>query len=214
MTAQVPPASDLWSQTVDRVKDRTNNRSLWETMEKAVGIAVENGNLIVGLNARLFNEAGHLTTSEHRNAIELVASQLAGEPLKLRVIEGDTFADWENTKIRDARVTAMREETYVKRDRQAAASQGWDSMYEYVARAFSSVQYRQLPQSKARYLTDMLYVLADAMNQNYPDNPDEQTARMLARVLDRVAQYAEVPPTIVALELDRLRAWQKQNPEQ
>lgn len=206
-------ASELWPKVVDRVKDRVNSRSLWETMEKTVGIAIENGTLIVGLNSRVFNEAGHMTTSEHRNAIESAASALAGTPLKLRIIEGDSLADWLATQKRDERVAALREATYARRDKQEAASQNWDQLYDYATRTYSQLAMRQLPQMKARYLTDMLYVLAEAMATLYPDNPDDNTERLFARVIDKVAANADVPPALVALELDRLRAWQKQSAE-
>jgi len=211
MTASNLSASELWAKTVDRVKDRVNNRSLWETMEKAVGIVVEDGVFIVGLNARIFNEAGHLTTSEHRNAIEASASSFAGAPLKLRVIEGDTLADWVATKKNDVRIAAMREASFDRRDHMQADAQNWDMVYDYVTRTYSATPMRQLPQAKARYLSDMLYVLSDAMDQLYPEQPDETAERHLARLIDKVAQSCEIPSTILALELQRLRAWQKQN---
>jgi hypothetical protein len=203
--------AELWKKVEDRVKDRVNHRSLWEVMEKAVGIAIEGDTFIVGLNARNFNEAGHMNVSEHKNAIEQAASTFAGRPLKLRIIEGDTLADWVSTKQRDERVAAMRTATYERRDRDQAASQNWDTLYDYVSRAYSALPMRSLPQSKARYLTDMLYVIGDAMVQLYPENPDESADRMLARVIEKVASNAEVPGTLVALELERLRAWQRQN---
>jgi hypothetical protein len=211
MASENLPASELWAKTVDQVKHRVNNRSLWETLEKTVGITIEDGIFIVGLEARVYNEAGNLTTAEHKNAIEVAASQIAGQPLRIRVIEGETPADWVATKKRDERVAAMRETTYERRDKESAESQSWDALYDYAARSYSSLQMRQLPQSKARYLTDMLYVLSDAMNQLYPEQPDEHTQRLLARVIDKVAGSAEVPATLVALELERLRAWQKQS---
>src|SRR5438105_2841730 len=100
MTENQPSASELWAKTVDRVKDRVNQRSLWETMENSVGIAIDdsNGIFIIGLDSKLFNNAGYLTTAEHRNAIESAASALAGAPLKIRVIEGTSLADWIATK--------------------------------------------------------------------------------------------------------------------
>jgi hypothetical protein len=57
----------------------------------------------------------------------------------------------------------------------------------------------------------MLYALSDNMDRLMPEEPDEASERMLARVIDRVAGNAEVPATMVAMELERLRAWQKQN---
>jgi hypothetical protein len=204
-------APEIWAKTVDQVKHRVNNRSLWEALEKAVGITIEDGILIVGMRAGFFSEAGHMTTSEHKNAIERAASELAGQPLRMRIIEGEAFDDWLFTKKRDERVAASREATYERRDREESATQSWDGLYEHAARAYSATQFRQLPQSKARYLTDMLYVLSDALAQLGNDELDEQNQRLMARVIDRVAGNAEVPSTMVAMELERLRAWQKQS---
>jgi hypothetical protein len=211
MPAENLSAPQLWARIVQIVKDRVNNRSLWETMEQTVGIAVEEDTLIIGLNSSIFNKAGHLNVSEHRNAIEHAVAEAAGRPLKVRIIEGDTLADWAATKKRDARVAAMREATYERRDRQEAEAQNWDTLYEYAARAYSNTSLRQLPQAKARYLTDMLYALADAMDRLCPEEPDENTQRLAARVMERVAGNAGVPATLVALELERLRTWRKQN---
>ncbi|HXG25015.1 MAG TPA: hypothetical protein VNJ09_10700, partial [Chthonomonadales bacterium] len=184
---------------------------LWQAMEKATGITVEDNTFIIGLASNIFNLAGHLTVSEHRNAIETALSQLLGRPIKARIIEGTTLQDWIETKKRDERVAAMRETTYERRERQEAAAQSWDTVYEYVARAYSATPLRQLPQSKARFLMEMVHIIRDAMDHLYPQNPDETTERLLARVIDRVATSAEVSPTVVALELERLREQHKSN---
>jgi hypothetical protein len=213
MTDSTLNPSDLWIQTVNLVKDRVNHRSLWEAMEQAVGIAIEQDTFIVGLNPRFFNQAGHLNVSAHKNAIENAVKDLTGRPLKVRIIEGDTIDDWNYTKQRDARIAAMREATYQRKDREEAEAQSWDTLIEYVAREYSNTPLRQLPQSRARFLTRMLYVVSDAMDTLYSENPDEAVERHLARVIDRIANVTDTPATIVALELDRLRAWRQQSAE-
>ncbi len=209
MPATIP---DIWNKTVNLVKDRVNQRSLWEAMEKAVGITIEDDVFIIGLNPSIFNMAGYMTSALHRNAIDRSLSEAAGRELHSRVIEGDTVADWEALKKREARVATVRAANYEHRDRIEAESQSWDSVYDYVARTFTSTPMRQLPQVKSRYLTDMLYALCDAVDALYPTDPDEHSERMFARVLDRVAQNADVPATLVAMELERLRAWRAQSP--
>lgn len=214
MTASNPSPAQIWERAVDLVKDRVNRRSLWVALEKAVGIAVADDTFIIGLNPRFLSEAGHLRTAEHQIAIERAVREVAGQPLKVRLIEGDSLADWRAAQEADRRIAAMRESTYERRDRQEAEAQSWDALYEYVGRAYSSVPLRTLPQSRARYLTSMLYVLADALDTLYPETPDEATERQLARVIERVASNCEASATIVALELERLRAWRAQNPAQ
>lgn len=213
MSTESLSTAQLWDQVVSLCKDRVNNRSFWEALEQAVAITVEGDTLIIGLRAEIFNLAGHLNVSEHRNAIEQSASSLLGRKIALRIIEGDSMTDWVNRKRRDARVAAHREATYERRDQLQAEAQSWDALYDYVARAYSGTPLRSLPQSRARYTTEMVYVIADAMDQLYPENPDENTERLLARVIDRVATNVELPSTLVAMEIERLRAWKRQNPQ-
>jgi len=211
METQPLSQPELWAKTADQAKDRVNNRSFWEALENAVPLTIENDTLIVGLNARIFNMAGHLTVSDHKNTIETVLSKLAGHRLTIRVIEGDTLEDWNYTKAREERVAVMRATSYERKDREDAEGQSWDALHDYVARAYSGAKLRQLPQSKARFLTDMLYIVSDAMDNLYPEPADDATERHLARIIDKVASSAEVAPAIVALELERLRQWRKQS---
>ena len=202
---------EIWAKTVDQIKLKINNISFWEALEHTVPIALEGDVLVIGLPPTAGSDAGHFARAEHRNAIDTAISQFAGRKISFRLIDGHTPADWEATKVRDQRAAALREDTYEKRDVESAQTQNWDVLYEYAARAYSSVQFRQLPQGKARYLTDMLYVMSDAVTQLSLDPTDELANRQLARTIDRVAHNADVPPTLVALELERLRAWQKQS---
>ncbi len=206
MAAETLSAPELWTKTVTLVKNRVNHRSLWETMEKAAGIAIEDDTLIIGLNARISNMAGHLSVSDHRNAIERALQELTGRRLNFRIIEGDTPEDWAFTKKRDERVAAMRSSTYERKDREETEAQSWDELHDLVARAYSSTQLRQLPQRKARYLSEMFSVIIDAMDRLYPEYPDDTTERHLARVIDKVAGNAEVPSALVAFEINRIRS--------
>lgn len=204
MASDILSPQQLWLCATDAVKDRINNRSLWETMEQAVGITLEDDVLIIGLNPRDINHASHLTVAEHRNAIERALSTLAGARLRFRVIEGQTLEDWALVKTRDARVAAHRTQTWDRRDRIEDTVQTWEGLLEEVARLYSSTPLRALPQSKARFLRQTLHVVRQAMERFGFDPADETAQRQLARVIDRIATSAEVPATLVALELDRL----------
>ena len=211
MAADSLSAPELWTKAVPIVKDRVMNRSFWEAMELAVGVAIDGDTFVVGFNPLQFSHAGHLTVSDHKNALEKALKELAGRPLTVRVIEGDTLEDWNIAKSREARVAAMREATYKQRDRERVQSQSWDALHDRIQRDYSGTQHRSLPQSKARFLTDMLYVVSDAMDNLYGETPDETTERHLARIIEKVADCSGVPAPIVAFELDRLRAWQEQS---
>jgi hypothetical protein len=206
MSSENLSAHDLWAKTVEQVKLRVNHRSLWETLEKTVGIAIEDGTMIVGMNARYLNEAGHMQTSEHRNVIETTLASFAGQPLKVRLIEGETLADWEATKQRDARVAAMRSATYERKDKESSTAQTWDSLYDRVSKSWSGLHGRQLPQIRSRYIAEMVKAVAQMMDSSQPEDSDEHAQRLIARVIDRIAGNVEVPSAIIALEIDRERA--------
>ncbi len=210
MTMDVQTLRAEWVKTVDLVKLRINNLSFYAALEHAIPLAVDGDTLVLGMSTQHGADAGHFARPEHKNAVETAFAEVVGKKFKLRLIEGETTQDWEIIKSRDAKVAVVRETTYVKRDIESVDTQNWDSMYEYAAKAFSATQMRQLPQHKSRYLTEMLYALCDAMVQLNPDPADDHAQRLIAKVIDRVGHNAEVPPTMVALELERLLAWQRQ----
>ena len=199
----------LWINCVERLKDRINNRSFWEALESTRAITVEGDVLIIGLDPQNFNRASHLQQVTNMHTITEVVSELFNQPLHIRLIEGTTVQDWETTKETDIRVAAMKQASntrLVKEDRQLT---GWEGVYETMSRLYAQSPNRSLPQGKARYANEALYTLAEAMDTIYPDEPDEVTERSLARTLERIANASEIPASVLAFELERLRTWRK-----
>ena len=202
----------LWNNCVERLKDRVNNRSFWAALEQAQPITVENDFLIIGLDPENFNRASHLQQVTNMHAITEVAQELFNQPLQVRVIEGTTLQDWEAMKEKDARILAMKQAGTTKAmsvDRQMT---GWDGLYEQVARLYMQAPSRSLPQGKARYAIEALNAVAEAMDTLYGDNPDDTAERSLGRTLERIGNSSDIPPSVLAFELERLRAWRKENP--
>jgi hypothetical protein len=203
MPEETMSASQIWERAVSIVKDRIVHMSLWQTLENSVGLILEDDTFVVGLPPRIINQASLLATSEHRNTIEKALASVIGRGVRLRVIEGDCLADWENLKQREARVQAMRDAAYARNQQRIATSQSWDEILEGAARAWSACDMRALPQTKARYVRAMVGIIQEAINSLCPNGVDEVSERLIAKVIDRVATNAEVPATVVALELER-----------
>ena len=203
----------LWINCVERLKDRINNRSFWEALESTRAITVEGDVLIIGLDPQNFNRASHLQQVTNMHAISEVVSELFNQPLQIRLIEGTTLQDWETTKENDIRVAAMKQASNTRLVREDRQLTGWDSVYETMSRLYAQSPNRSLPQGKARYANDALYTLAEAMDTLYPDEPDEVTERSLARTLERIANASEIPASVLAFELERLRTWRKGSQE-
>jgi len=199
----------LWVNCIERLKDRINNRSFWEAIETTHAITIEGDILIIGLDPDNFNRATHLNQVSHMHAISEVVQELFNQPLKVRVIEGTTAQDWVLTKERDARIATMKQSTTVRKIKEDSELEGWDGLYEYIARLYMQTPHRAMPQGKARYANEALYVLVEAMDTLYPEHPDDMVERSLARCLERIASSADMPATVIAFELERLRAWRK-----
>ncbi len=204
----------LWTNCVDRLKDRINNRSFWEALEATHAITIENDSLIIGIDAENFNRSTHILQVSTLNTVHRTIEEVFNRPLQLKLIEGVSFADWEAYKTREARIAASKQaapEAYTTAP--TAASNTWEAVYEQLARLFAQASHRSLPQGKARYANEALYLLVEAMDSIYPDDPDEHTERNLARAIDRIAASADIPPSVIAFELERLRAWRKASAE-
>lgn len=200
----------LWANSVELLKDRINNRSFWEALEATHPITIENDTLIIGLDSANFNRASHIQQSAHFNAIVRAVEERFNQPLKVRLIEGSSVADWEATKEREARLAALKQSPSVTNvPIPSALSDSWETLSERIARIYSGMPNRSLPQGKARYANEALYTLVEAMDTLYEEEGDETTERSLARILERIATASEIPAPVLAFELERLRAWRK-----
>jgi len=202
----------LWANCVNQLKDRVNNRSFWEALEHTRAITIENGTLVLGLEPEEYTHASVITQVSLLHIVHEVVRQLFGQPLKVRIIEGLGLADWEAAKTQDASIAAMKVAAPAARPA-AAAGTGWDAVTERLSSLYAEAPFRALPQGKARYANEALYLLVDAMDTLYQDGADEQTERSLARILDRIANSSEIPAAVLAFELERLRAWRKAEAE-
>lgn len=209
-TASLPV---LWANCVELLKDRINNRSFWEALEATVPIAIENDTLIIGLEAANFNLASHIQHAAHLKAVQRVVEERFNQPLQVRLIEGTTPADWEIIREREARAAALRQTQTAQAVQTDTVTESWDALNDHLTRLYAQTPNRSLPQVKARYANEALYMLVEAMDSLYSDTPDEVAERNLARTLDRIANSTEIPAPVLAFELDRLRAWSRSQAE-
>ena len=196
----------VWHEAGERVKDKYMIPTLWRALENSVAITLEDGQFVVGLGPGSTHLAGHLNAPEYRNAIEAAIAGACGQRVRLVVIDGVGMDEWVNFKARRDAIAEQREKARQKTVRERATTQTWDGVMEAVGRSFAKLQLRQLPQVRAKYIETAVAMISDAMDEIYDEkSPDEASHRALARVIDRVGTLAEVPSTIVALEITRFR---------
>ncbi len=205
--------STVWATCVNRLKDKVNNRSFWEAIENTKAVAVDGDNLIIGLEADNSYYAGVINQGALQHTIASTIKEVFGRDFKFRLIDGVTIADWNSTKEREERAAAARAAAATQptqpRTPSSAYSADWDGVYENVSRIYHETPNRTFAQGKARYASEALYALAQAMETVYPENPDDATERSLSRILDRIAQNSDLPVVMLAFELERLRAYLK-----
>jgi hypothetical protein len=203
----------LWANCVDRLKDRINNRSFWEALEATRAITIENDSLIIGIDSEKFNYSSHIVQTSTLNTVHRTIEEVFNKPLQLKLVEGSTLADWEAHKAREARIAASKQAAETVVSAPPGNSDSWEGVYEQLSRLFAQASHRSLPQGKARYANEALYLLVEAMDTIYPDPPNESAERNLARAIDRIAASADIPASIIAFEMERLRAWRKASGE-
>jgi hypothetical protein len=192
---------DVWARAAERAKHLSISTRLYRALEKAVPVAWENGVFVVGFQAIDGQMAGVLNTGEHQMTVERALREVTEDAsLRLRVIEGNTHADWEHTKERDAAAQANRQQAVQKRAVESGTFNSWDDIYDRVTRLWSTAEYRNLSTGRGRYLDSALDIVAGAMDTLYPaeGKVDEPTERGLSRVIERVASMSSSDPALVA----------------
>jgi hypothetical protein len=191
-------AQRLWRGALEKVKVRLVLPGVWRAMEAARPLVVEGDLLVLGFPASVAHEGGLLRDSKNSNVIERALEEEAGRPLRMRLIEGDTVEDWRAYQRRDAEAAALQKAAQERRHRDSSVEQGWDAVGERLIRRYAEMPMRQLPQIQALYLEEAVAVLTEAARRLLGENASEVDHRSFARVLDKVADRAQVPAALVA----------------
>lgn len=191
-------AQRLWRGALEKVKVRLVQPGVWRAMEAARPLIVEGDSLVLGFPPSVAHEGGLLRDSKNTNVIEQALAEEAGRPLRLRLIEGETLDDWHAYQRRDQEAAALQKAAQERRRREASVEQGWDAISERLVRRYAEMPMRQLPQVQALYLEEAVLALAAAARRLLGENASEVDHRSFARVVEKVADRAQVPATLVA----------------
>src|SRR5215210_5485234 len=177
----------IWRGVTEKIKTRIVMPNLWRSMEAAHAIAVDGEQLVLGYGPQASHSAGLLMDAKNLNVIEQALEETAGQPLRLKVIQGETLDDWLTQKRREEDAAAFQRTQQERRRREAGVEQGWDGVSDRLTRRYAEMQNRGLPQVQAAYLEEALDLLTDACARLMPDSPSEVDQRALARAIDKVA---------------------------
>jgi len=192
-------AGEIWAEALPRVKEAVTGVGVWAALNAATAVALEDGTLVLGLPYEDSELSGHLKLPQIKRAVEVEASRVHGSPLTLRVIEGTTDEDWSTAKRRDGERKRLEEAHREKMREEMRARTNWEGVYEQLSRRYAAVTNKSLPQNRARFFEEAISLIAETRNAQ--EQWDDLGERNFARCLERLAQYSEVPSTIVAQEV-------------
>lgn len=191
--------AEVWAESLPIVRNAVTGVGVWTALNHCKPLAVENGFVVLGLPTQMAELTGHLRMAQTRKVIEQEVGKRFGEQLELRVIEGTSLDDWEKAKRRDTEAKRLQEAALSRARAEVSSRTNWDQVYEQLSRRYASTPNKTLPQSRARFYKEAIEILADARKS--VANHDDLSERSFARSIERVAQYAEVPSTIVAIDV-------------
>jgi len=210
-----PTPEKVWREATDVVLIRSDRFGpLNQAMQASVPVTIDGDLLVLTVPGSERHLSGHLETAANRNSILNALELVAGRRLQFRVIDGSTVEDWETlkaveskTRAASAAADAAQQGAPAAHARGAIAEGPWDEMIQRMHRQYQHLPKRQYPQSKARYLREALgwIIRTDEEIRFGGDVNEEAHERALARAIERLASIVELPPVLVAIELESLR---------
>jgi hypothetical protein len=191
--------ADVWKGALPKILSNVTGRGMWTALNAAVPVTIDDGVFVLGIEFRDSELGGHLRMPSTSQLIERAIAAELGTPTRLRIIDGTTIADWEVAKRRDVERRRLQEADLAKQRAELQAKTSWDGIYEQLSRRFAAVPNRSLPQNRARFFEEAVEIIVEARKSQ--TNFDDLGERNFARCIERVAQYTEIPSTVVAKEI-------------
>lgn len=190
---------ELWQQALPKILNGVTGRGVWAAINAAKPLLEDEGVLVLGMPTRDTELAGHLRLPATSRFVEQVLTGVAGRTVRIRVIDGQTLEDYELVKRRDAERRRLQQQEMEKMRAEMTARTSWEQVYEQLSRRYAAVTNKTLPQNRARFYEEALELIADARREM--QRHDDAAERNFARCIERVAQYADVPSTLVAQQI-------------
>ncbi len=188
---------EVWQVIREEVKRQVTGRTLYRALDVLTPITMEGDTVVFGLPHEHYQLVGHVSAPNVKRLIEQLLSDAYGNPIQMMVIEGTTLQDWQLHLRKQEELKRLAEQMARKQATVERAYTSWDTLYEQVGRLFAQTPGRSLAINRARYLSQAIEMVRDALTRLPLDT--EHDERQLNRVIERIATNAEVPSALVAL---------------
>lgn len=189
--------AQVWAQALPTIRDGLTGVGVWAALNAAKPVAYEDGFIVLGLGNRDLELSGHLRLPQTKKLIEAEIGKRLGASVHLRIIEGTAAEDWERQKRRDAEARRLQDMAQQKLRQEILAKTNWEGVYESLSRRYAAIPNKSIPMNRARFFEEAIAILAEARRGQ--EAHDDLAERNFARCIERVAQYSDVPSTLVAL---------------
>jgi hypothetical protein len=187
-----------------------------------IPITIDNGILIMGIDAQHSNLLGYINSNELAVKIKKILTHVIGQPLGFRVFNGTTLADWEVIKSSEALRKKRAESkgsaamnTLMDGEKNEDGSTtsapvlmpaNLEEVVERMQRAWSTIENRNLPQVRAKFLLDqIIHVVRGEETMRANRASEEVLQRMVAKAIDRLAILVGVDSAVVGMEYHRTK---------
>ncbi|MGC9003758.1 MAG: hypothetical protein ACP5KZ_03520 [bacterium] len=197
---------EVWNAVVKDVKERKFFPPLWQALESAVPLALEEDQLVLGFKTGTFHLRTHIETGSNRVLIEEALTRVMNKPYSIKVVEASTPEEWQLIKEREEMVEEVEMEEFARMRGTTSLLRRWGEFSQELHRQYASLQQRSLPQVKAAFLYDVIpKIVAKKRELASEDEASKETNdKALARLLERLSSWTGIPTTLIAFEIIKL----------
>jgi len=188
--------ADVWKGALPEIKNSVTGVGVWTALNHAKPLSLNEGHLFIGVPMEMNQIAGHLRVAATKRLIEQIMGKHLGQQLTVRIIDGVTQEDLDRALRKEAEARRLQDQAMAKMRAEIDARSNWEGVYEQLSRRFASVTNKSLPQNRARFYEEAVELIAETRKSQ--EKWDELGERNFARCIERIAQYSDVPSTIVA----------------
>ncbi len=206
-----PDVRAIWDKFDELIHEGDINRSLWDAAAIATPLELDGDLLVIGFAPGKMRDASYLTSGANRPLVMASLEEAVGRRVTLETIEGTDPEAWEREKAR--REMAIQQAQTAHESRLVKGAQiVWLDLYEEIGKTFGSARERRFPLSRARTLIKTLKLAVEAEEKARAEEPDNEElhTQQLNRTIDRIATFAELPGTMVAVEYLRAKRQTRQ----
>ena len=199
----------IWEQARENLLDNMGdfNRSLWDAANAAEPLALDDDAFVLGITPGKMALGSHLTSTANGPLVRQSVEEVLDRSVEIELVEGTDPESWEREKERRRLREEMAQQQQERRRETAGARAIWGELYDDLGELFGSVRERRFPVARAKMFAKALLNMRDAEKKAYEEEPEaeETHEEQLNRNISRIANLAEVPETMVAVEYLRVK---------